>query len=577
MARYDTVIRGGMVVDGTRMPRRRCDVATLDGRVAKLGRIKPAEARQVLDADGMIVAPGFVDLHTHYDAQVFWDPYCTLSGWHGVTSVVIGNCGFGFAPVRPNERERAMRSMTRVEAIPYNAMQAGMPWNWVTYPEFLDSLERTPKSINLRPFMPVGALLVWVLGLERAKAGVMPSDAEHAEMRRLLHEAMDHGAGGWSAQRLEPGSGVEVQRDFDGTPMVSDVMHDETCLQLAAVLAERNAGFMQMTLAKADGSTLDHLAQLAEVSGRPVLWNVVLAFDHNPNIHLAQLDWLRRVHTRGLPVYGQGVTTDAGFTFSFDEWNLFDEVECWREATTGTVAERLQKLSDPGRRPALRANRPWIALNAIEKIVVAETFSEATKPFINETIGDIAEELGKDPIDALLDIAVADGLKATFFSLPANASLDGFRDLMRDPYVIPGVSDGGAHTRFLTAGRYPTETIIRATRDNDILSLEDVHWKLSALPAYCAGFADRGTLEPGKAADLVVYDFERLAITPVEKVHDFPAGEWRRVQRAVGYRYVLVNGEVTIENDRETGVAAGRLLRDGAVSCKPRLPYSPTA
>jgi N-acyl-D-aspartate/D-glutamate deacylase len=562
MARYDTVIRGGMVVDGTRMPRRRCDVAIADGRIVKLGHIAAGDAAQVLDADGMIVAPGFVDLHTHYDAQVFWDPYCTLSGWHGVTSVAIGNCGFGFAPVRPAERERAMRSMTRVEAIPYNAMNAGMPWNWVTYPEFLDSLERTPKSINLRPFMPVNPLLVWVLGLERAKAGVMPTESEHAEMRRLLHEAMDHGAGGWSAQRLEPGSGVEVQRDFDGTPMVTDVMRDETCLQLAQVLRERNAGFIQMTLAKADGSTLDHIAQIAEVSGRPVLWNVVLPFDRNPSIHQGQLAWLRSVHERGLPVYGQGVTTDAGFTFSFDEWNLFDDAQPWCEATTGSVAERLHKLSDPARRAALRANRPWITLNSIEAIVVTETFSDATKPYINETIGDIAEQLGKDPVDTLLDIAVADGLKATFFSLPPNAGIDGFRDLMRDPWVIPGVSDGGAHTRFLTAGRYPTETIIRAARDNDILSLEDTHWKLAALPAYCAGFKDRGTLEEGKAADIVVYDLDRLGITPIEKVHDFPANEWRRVQRAVGYRYVLVNGQVTIESDSETGVAAGRLLRD---------------
>ena len=562
MARYDTLIRGGLVVDGTRMPRRRCDVAIVGGRIAKLGRIKPGEAARVLDADGLVVAPGFVDLHTHYDAQVFWDPYCSLSGWHGVTSVVIGNCGFGFAPVRPEDRERAMRSMTRVEAIPFNAMQAGLPWTWVTYPEFLDCLDRVPKSINLRPFMPVNPLLVWVLGLERAKAGVMPTDAEHAEIGRLLHEAMDHGAGGWSAQRLEPGSGVEVQRDCDGTPMVSDVMHDETCLHLAAVLAERNEGFIQMTLAKADGTTLDHIAQLAEVSGRPVLWNVVLAFDRNPEIHRGQLEWLRACRERGLPVYGQGVTTDAGFTFSFDEWNLFDEVECWREATTGSVEERRRKLADPARRPALRANRPWITLSAIENIVVAETFCEDTKAFANETIGDIAERLGKDPVDTLLDIAVADGLKATFFSLPANASLEGFRDLMLDPYVIPGVSDGGAHTRFLTAGRYPTETIIRATREHAILSLEDVHWKLSALPAHCAGFRDRGTLEEGKAADVIVYDFERLNMTPVEKVHDFPAGEWRRVQRGVGYRWVLVNGEVTIEGDRQTGVAAGRLLRD---------------
>jgi N-acyl-D-amino-acid deacylase len=572
MDRFDTLIRGGMVIDGTRMPRVRADVGIRGGRIARVGRLAHATADRVLDADGMIVAPGFVDLHTHYDAQVFWDPYCSLSGWHGVTSVVIGNCGFGFAPVRPEERERAMQSMTRVEAIPLRAMRAGLPWDWVTFPEFLDRLSATPKAVNVRPFMPVGPLLVWVLGHERAKAGVPPTDAEHAEMRRLLHEAMDAGAGGWSAQRLEPGSGVTVQCDYDGTPMVSDVMHDETCLVLAEVLAERDEGFVQMTLAKADGSTLDHLERLAQVGGRPILWNVVLPFDRHPEIHRGQLAWLGECHARGVPIYGQGVTTDAGFTFSFDEWNLFDEVECWREATTGTVAERLAKLADPARRPALRAEEPWIALGPIAGIVVAETHAPETARFVNETIGDVAEALGKHPVDALLDIATADGLRAAFFSVPVNTSLDGFRDLMTDPWVIPGVSDGGAHTRFLTAGRYPTETIIRAARDNDVLSLEDVHWKLSALPARCAGFPDRGTLEEGKAADVVVYDLARLGMTPVEKAHDFPGGEWRRVQRGVGYRWVLVNGEVTIEDDRETGRHPGRVLRQMAGRTAERTP-----
>jgi len=562
MERFDTVIRGGMVIDGTRMPRVRADVGIRDGRIARVGRLDGAAAERVLDADGLIVAPGFVDLHTHYDAQVFWDPYCTLSGWHGVTSVVIGNCGFGFAPVRPEEREPAMLSMTRVEAIPLRAMQAGLPWDWVTFPEFLDRLDAIPKAVNVRPFMPVGPLLVWVLGHERAKAGDRPTPAEHAEMRRLLHEAMDAGAGGWSAQRLEPGSGVTVQCDHDGTPMVSDVMHDETCVELAEVLAERNQGFIQLTLAKADGSTLDVLERLATVSGRPLLWNVVLPFDHQPEIHRGQLEWLRQCRERGIPIYGQGVTTDAGFTFSFDEWNLFDEADAWREATTGTPAERLAKLSDPARRAGLREQRPWITLGSIESIVVAEAYAPHTAGLVHQTIGDIAEAEGKHPVDALLDIACADDLRASFFSLPANASLDGFRDLMLDPWVIPGVSDGGAHTRFLTAGRYPTETIIRAARDNEILSLEDVHWKLSTLPARCAGFRDRGTLEEGMAADVVVYDLERLGMTPIEKVHDFPGGEWRRVQRGVGYRLVLVNGEVTIEDDRETGAAAGRLLRE---------------
>jgi len=561
MATFDTVISGGMVIDGLRMPRRRCDVGIKDGRIARLGRIA-GDARRTLDASGLIVAPGFIDLHTHYDAQIFWDPYCTLSGWHGVTSVVIGNCGFGFAPVRPEERERAMLSMTRVEAIPYGAMKAGLPWDWVSFPEFLDALDRLPKSVNVRPFMPVGPLLVWVLGHERAKAGALPTDAEHAEMRRLLHEAMDHGAGGWSAQRLQPGSNATVQCDYDGTPMPSDVMHDETCFELGRVLAERNEGFVQLTVARADHREDLFYEKLAQITGRPILMNAIVPFDFDPQIHRRMQKWLRRVQAKGLPIYGQALTTDAGFTFSFDEWNLFDECDAWREATTGTVEERLAKLADPRRRPALREAKPYIALGPIEGVVVAEGASAATRALEHETIGDIAERRGVHPVDALLDIAVADGLRTQFYSLPANAGLEGFSDLMTDPWVIPGVSDGGAHTRFLTAGRYPTDAITRAARDNPILSLEEVHWKLSALPAHCAGFADRGTLEPGKAADIVCYDLERLASTPVEKAFDFPAGEWRRVQRGVGYRYVLVNGEVTIEDDKPTGARAGRLLRD---------------
>jgi N-acyl-D-aspartate/D-glutamate deacylase len=561
MAPLDTAIRGGMLIDGTRMPRRRADVGIADGRIARIGRIGRGEARRELDASGCIVAPGFIDLHTHYDAQIFWDPYCTLSGWHGVTSVVIGNCGFGFAPVRPEEREAAMRSMTRVEAIPYNAMKAGLPWDWVTFPEFLERLERLPKALNVRPFMPVGPLLVWVMGRERAKAGELPTDTEHKEMRRLLHEAMDAGAGGWSAQRLEPGCGATIQVDHDGTPMPSDVMRDQTCLELAAVLAERGEGFIQMTLGKADGSTHDFYEKLAEAAGRPILYNAIVAFDDKPHIWREQLRWLESCHRRGLEIYGQALTTDAGFTFSLDEWNLFDECASWRDATTGTVEERLAKLSDPARREGLRRARPYIAIGPIPGIVVAEGASAETRALENQTIGDLAEQLGKHPVDALLDIAVHDRLRTQFWSLPSNAGLEGFSALMRDPWVIPGVSDGGAHTRFLTAGRYPTDAIIRAAREREILSLEEVHWKLSALPAYCAGFRDRGTLEPGKAADVVVYDLERLGMTPVEKLHDFPAGEWRRVQRGIGYRHVLVNGEPILADDRETHRYPGRLLR----------------
>lgn len=213
---YDLVIKDGMIFDGTGAPRVRGDVGIADGRILAMGRIDASAATEVIDARGMHVAPGFVDLHTHYDAQVFWDPYCTLSGWHGITSVAIGNCGFGFAPVAPEQREHAMRSMTRVEAIPYESMRLGMPWDWVTFPEYLESLDRTPKALNILPYVPAGPMLVDVLGLEDAKAGRMPTEEEHHQLAQMLHESMDAGGCGWSAQRLPPTGPAAVQRDWDG-------------------------------------------------------------------------------------------------------------------------------------------------------------------------------------------------------------------------------------------------------------------------------------------------------------------------------------------------------------------------
>src|ERR1044072_1888585 len=271
MARFDRVIRGGMIVDGSRLPRLRGDIGIKDGRIAEIGQIGAAEADETIDAGGLIVAPGFVDLHTHYDAQLFWDPYCTLSSWHGITSVVIGNCGFGFAPVRPAERERAMLTMTRVEAIPMASMQKGMPWSWVTFPEFLDAVDRAPKAVNILPYVPVSPLLIWVMGFEAATAGKRPTPEQHAELRRLLHEAMDAGACGWSAQRMLAAGPAAVQRDYDGSPMPTDVMHDDTCREFAKVLAERNDGFMQMLLVSGD-NTRDRLfyEELATLSGRPI-------------------------------------------------------------------------------------------------------------------------------------------------------------------------------------------------------------------------------------------------------------------------------------------------------------------
>ncbi|PJK28960.1 N-acyl-D-amino-acid deacylase family protein [Minwuia thermotolerans] len=564
MARFERVIKNGMVVDGTRAPRYRADIGINNGVIAEIGHIDAKDAAEVIDATGLIVAPGFVDLHTHYDAQVFWDPYCTLSGWHGITSAVIGNCGFGFAPVKPEMRERAMMSMTRVEAIPMESMKEGMPWDWVTFPEFLDSVERTPKAMNLLPYVPIGPLLIWVMGFERAKAGEMPTDEEHAEIVRLFNESLDAGGCGWSAQRMIPDGPASVQRDFDGTPMPTDVMHDETCRVLARVLRDRNEGFMQMLLVSGDNKR-DHAfyEEMAEISGRPMIMNVVQAFDHRPEIHRRVLEWLKSCRERGIRVVGQGLTTDAGFTFTFENWNLFDDSEAWREATTGTLEERKQKLADPARRQAMKDQMPQTATGPLVDIVIVGPQLEKNKQWEDHTLALAGEKMGKHPVDVMLDMAVEEDLETEFFAAPPNGKLEYLKEIVDDPYVLFGVSDGGAHTKFLTAGRYPTETICKIVRDNGMITLEEAHWRLAALPAQLAGFTGRGTLTLGAPADIIAYDYENLKVLPDEIVHDLPGGEWRRIQRASGYRYVLVNGEVTIKDDQQTETYSGRLLRHG--------------
>src|SRR5580692_2032728 len=287
MADFDIQIKGGTVVDGTRVPRCRADVWIKDGKIAQVGGRAPGFAKKTIDAGGMIVAPGFVDLHTHYDAQIRWDPYCTISGWHGVTSVVLGNCGFGFVPVKPDFRERSMLTMTRTEAIPYAAMKAGMNWDWETIPEYLDSLDRAPKGVNVIQYMPTASLMTYVMGLEAAKT--RPADEEErAEMRRLLNQGMDAGLCGFSIQRLGKDS---AQSDFDGSPMVTDTMTDEDILNLARVLAERDEGFIEIT--QSTGLIKDDLAfleRLAEQAQRPVLHNVVVASRKDPKVHRRSLN-----------------------------------------------------------------------------------------------------------------------------------------------------------------------------------------------------------------------------------------------------------------------------------------------
>ena len=500
MADYDIIIKGGTIVDGTRTPRYVSDLAVKHGKVAKIGGLRGASADKVLDASGLIVAPGFVDLHTHYDAQIQWDPYCTVSGWHGVTTVLIGNCGFGFAPCRAEDRERAMLMMTRNEAIPFDTMKEGMLWDWVTFPEFMDSLDRIPKGVNVFTYVPLTPLYVWVMGTDAARSR-RPTEAELGQMCRLLHEGMDAGACGWSAQVLGEASD---QRDYDGAPMVTDLMTDEEILAFARVLGERDEGYVQLAyLGSGKGGRFDRevrfkmFERIAELSNRPVIYVSVTGRANNPEEHRRTLAWLEDCSRRGLRVYGQGFTLRfAESEFTFRDWNMFDNSEAWREATVGTTPERKSKMQDQDLRAKMRAKwdaglKPGgagvVGESSLEGLVVAEVGNREYEGYQGLKVGDIAAEQGKHVVDVLLDMVVADDLRTEFVTMPDFNNPHYTAEVVNSPHVIPGLSDGGAHVKFSTGGRYPTETLIWLVRDEGVVSLEEAHYKLSYLPAFFAG------------------------------------------------------------------------------------------
>jgi N-acyl-D-amino-acid deacylase len=573
MAEYDLHIKGGTVVDGTRVPRFRGDVWIKDGKIAQIGGRAPGAAKKTIDADGLVVAPGFVDLHTHYDAQIRWDPWCTISGYHGVTSVVLGNCGFGFAPVKPHFRDRSMLTMTRTEAIPYDSMKVGMTWDWETIPEYLTSLDRAPKGVNCIQYMPTASLMTYVMGLDAAKTRPA-TEAERKEMARLLNEGMDAGLCGFSIQRLGPHS---AQADFDGSPMVTDTMVDEDILNLARVLAQRDEGFIEIT--QATGHIKDDLAfveKLADTAKRPILFQAITASTRNPEIHRKSLNWLHKARAKGLPIFGQAGTVRSGFSFTLEHWNLYDSAPAWRDLTTGTKEEKIAKMKDPSMRAAVRSDHSMAILDKIApgiggrlpKLIVqwVENKPELEK-YVGKSLDQIAREEGRHPVDVMVDLSLATDLKAEFLQPEPQFNAEFNAEIINNSmYTFPGVSDGGAHTKFFTGGAFTTDFLRWMVRDEQRVTLEEAHYRLSALPAHAAGFRDRGVLREGAWADVVVYDLNGLGVDPEwigEVTHDLPGGEWRRVQRARGYRSIIVNGVETFADDQCTGATPGKLLRHG--------------
>jgi len=573
---YDILIRGGDVIDGTMLPRYRADVAVKDGRIARIGGLKGATADRVIDAGGCIVAPGYIDIHTHYDAQILWDPYCTISGWHGVTSVVLGNCGFGFAPVPPNMRERAMLSMTRNEAIGYDTMKEGMEWDrygWVTLPDWMDHLDRIPKGVNCSMLVPLNPLYAYVMGgFDEAKSR-RPTPAEMAEIKRLLNEAMDRGACGFSYQR----AGVpSIQPDWDGSPMITDTLPDHEIIELGCVLGERGQGFIEMFDAKpSDHDTVeDFMTSLARASNRPIVRNILLANEERPERHQAFIEWLDAAHAEGLQVYGMAFTVRAPTIITFEDWSLWDGTPAWHDVMNGPMPERMAKMRDEAVRVELRREMdtgmmpgPGACGYPQYLIVHGSGGVPELETYVGRCVADIARDEGKPLADVILDIALASDFKAEFVGDAYGASAELTAEVLKSPYAVPGISDGGAHCHFIVQGAYPTDLLEWMVREQGLITTEQAHYGLSRLPAHMCGMHDRGVLREGAPADIVVYDPQTIRRTPAwnkaEKLYDQPAGGWRRAQRAEGLHFTICNGVITFEDQTCTGATPGQFIRQG--------------
>ncbi len=608
MPEYDMIIRNGTIVDGTGgLPAYRGDVAIKHGKIAWIsGRIK-ASAQTELDATGCIVAPGAIDLHTHYDLQLNWEPYATMSGWHGVTSVTIGQCGFGFAPCKPEDREAAMRLMTRIEAIPLHTMELGLRWDWVTFPQWLDSLDRHPLGINVGALVPFNALRLYVLGVEEARTRLRATDKDTKQMQAILYEAMKAGAFGWSAMK------TLANRPDDGRFIPSQVASNEEFLALAEVLSEFGVGHIGWTRGAAERplppgepdligggdpgpvvaavtgvSALlmeavegdapgrgreDFLIQLCLASGRPLQWGAVSYNEHAPTRYKEQLAFLERAHAEGALMYAQTSAMPSSPVFELAEYNGFDSMPHWIDPFVGTPEERIAKLKRPGVRDLMRqdvgkyagAGGGADAASDWSKMRVVEIRHPRNFQYEGKTIAELAHMTGKHPMDAMLDLALDEDLRTEFtFTPAAGTDPKAVAEVVNHPYTHPCVSDGGAHTRYQTLGSWPVTFLATRVRDQQVMSLEKAHYKISGLPAWIAGFTDRGILKEGYAADIIVYDQAKLGLQYDSPVYatDFPGGERRIIQKAKGIRYTIVNGVVTFEEGTVcTGATPGKLLR----------------
>jgi N-acyl-D-amino-acid deacylase len=561
---YDLVLRNGMVVDGSGLPRYRADVGVRRGRIVSIGRIRE-HAREEIDADGQVVAPGFVDAHTHMDAQIFWDPLGTSSCWHGITTVVMGNCGFTLAPCAAADKDLVVRNLQRAEDIPAEAMAAGIDWRWTTFPEFLDCLESLPKGINYAGYIGHSALRTYVMG-ERAFEGPAREDDLRA-MERELRDAIRSGAIGFTTSRSPS------HETPDSRPVASRLATWDEVRRLVGVMGQMNAGIFELAGEGVDRTPGDpglrdyheRLRDLAVEGGRPVTFGV-FSRREVPGVWRTYLDLLDETAAAGGRMFAQVHSRSLSALLSFKTQLPFDILPVWKDLRALPLAEQRQRLRDPQLRRRLvdaadePSGRHAIGTEARDAdydwIFVFDTVEGP-----HRTVAAVARERGQHPAETMIDLALARDLDLFFLQPVANEDQDFALELMRHPRTVTTFSDSGAHVSQLMDSSLQTHLFSHWVRAKGAFTLEQAVRMVTFVPATLWGFADRGLIREGLAADLVVFDPDRIGAEMPEVVDDLPAGARRLVQRCRGVLATVVNGEVLLREGKPTGALPGQLLR----------------
>ena len=552
---YDLLIRGGRVVDGSGLPSYVADVGVKDGKVAEIGKIKDSAAKTI-DAAGLAVSPGFIDHHTHLDAQMLWDPYGTCEPQHGVTSVVMGNCGLSLAPVRSGIEDAIVKSFVRVEAIPRIALEQGVKWNWHSYGEYLDNFEGK-VGINVGGLVGHIAVRHHAMGEDAVERKATGSEVQ--KMKSSVLEAMEGGALGMSTNRND-----RHMRE-DGKPVASRLADDDEFFALADVLGERNAGVIETILSRNKVEHFEWYHELAKRTQRPILWQSLQHRWSEPNLWREQLAAVEPIFKAGYQAYGLSMTVPLVRHFTLKDCQIFDEFPTWKNLMFLPVEVRKQAFADADTRIKLQGeldsmknvnfHRRW-DIPKVEKV-----FKQENEKYLGKTIAEMAAMRNQKPIDAFLDLALDENLETIFWNANNGGDWNAMGEILRSPYVLVGTSDAGAHVLFGADFGYGTTLLGLWVRERKVMSLEQAIHKLTFHPASIFDLQGRGLLRQGYAADIAIFDPATVSAEEPTWANDFPANTKRMVQKSVGMHYTIVNGTVICDQGRMTGDLPGQVMR----------------